>query len=121
MNDVQVRAATADDAGVIADVAAAPSALACPPHTTAESIASFIAENLTPERFTEYLADPGRALVVAEQQGAMVGYAMLVHGEPYDADARAVVKHLPTTELSKLYVLATAHGSGVARHLLTAT
>jgi ribosomal protein S18 acetylase RimI-like enzyme len=45
---------------------------------------------------------------------------MLVHGEPYDADVRAVVRHLPTTELSKIYVLPDAHGGGIARELLDA-
>jgi len=86
-----------------------------------ESIQRFIDDNLTVERFDEYLADPGRALLLAEDDGDAVGYAMLVHGEPYDADVRAVVRHRPTTELSKLYVLPTAHGGGVARDLLTAS
>lgn len=81
----------------------------------------FVAEHLTPERFTEYVADPGRAVLLAEQDGRTVGYAMLVHGDPYDADARAVVRHLPTTELSKIYVLPSAHGGGVARALLEAS
>jgi ribosomal protein S18 acetylase RimI-like enzyme len=85
-----------------------------------ESIERFIGENLTAERFTEYVADPGRAVLVAEEADEVVGYAMLVHGEPYDADARAAVRHRPTTELSKIYVLPTAHGVGVARDLLAA-
>jgi diamine N-acetyltransferase len=85
-----------------------------------ESIARFIDENLTPERFEEYVADPGRAVLLAEEDETAVGYAMLVHGEPYDADVRAVVRHRPTTELSKIYVLPNAHGGGVARDLLAA-
>jgi diamine N-acetyltransferase len=92
----------------------------------AESIAMFIDTNLTAERFEEYVADAGRAVLVAEDDegagvvGDVVGYAMLVHGEPYDADVRAVVRHRPTTELSKIYVLPDAHGGGVARELLAA-
>ena len=84
------------------------------------SIEKFIAEHLTAERFEEYVADPGRAVLVAEDGDEAVGYAMLVHGEPYDADVRAVVTHLPTTELSKIYVLPQAHGGDVARALLAA-
>jgi GNAT superfamily N-acetyltransferase len=84
------------------------------------SIERFVAEHLTAERFTEYVADPGRAVLVAEEGGQAVGYAMLVHGEPYDADVRAVVRHLPTTELSKIYVLPGAHGGGIAGELLAA-
>jgi ribosomal protein S18 acetylase RimI-like enzyme len=91
-----------------------------------ESIRRFIDEHLTTERFEEYVGDPGRAVLVAEEDApdgggrTAVGYLMLVHGEPYDADVRAVVTHLPTTELSKIYVLPTAHGGGVARALLDA-
>lgn len=84
------------------------------------SIERFIGEHLTAERFTEYVADPGRAVLVAEEGDRVVGYAMLVHGEPYDADVRAVVRHTPTTELSKIYVLPDAHGGGIARDLLAA-
>jgi GNAT superfamily N-acetyltransferase len=84
------------------------------------SIERFVAEHLTAERFTEYVADPGRAVLVAEEDGQAVGYAMLVHGEPYDADVRAVVRHVPTTELSKIYVLPSAHGGGIAGELLAA-
>lgn len=116
-----MRPATYADAEAIAEVAAATFALACPPDVTPESVSSFVAEHLTAERFAEYLADPGRSLLVAEQADAVVGYAMLVHGDPYDEDARAVVTHLPTTELSKIYVLPTVHGSGVARDLMAAT
>ncbi|MGY2877080.1 diamine N-acetyltransferase [Marmoricola sp. URHA0025 HA25] len=94
--------------------------LACPPEMPAEDVEKFVALNLTPERFEEYLADPGRAVLLAEEDGAAVGYAMLVHGEPYDENARAVVRHRPTTELSKIYVLPSAHGGGVARELLAA-
>ena len=85
-----------------------------------ESIEKFIDEHLTAERFEEYVGDPGRAVLIAEDGSGAVGYAMLVHGEPYDADVRAVVRHLPTTELSKIYVLPDAHGGGIARELLDA-
>jgi GNAT superfamily N-acetyltransferase len=84
------------------------------------SIDRFIDENLTAERFEEYVADPGRAVLIAEVGDVVVGYAMLVHGEPYDADVRAVVRHRPTTELSKIYVLPDVHGGGVAGDLLAA-
>ncbi|RNM12756.1 GNAT family N-acetyltransferase [Nocardioides pocheonensis] len=124
----RVRPATAADAAALAEVAAATFVLACPPGMPPESVAAFVAENLTAERFVEYVEDTGRAVLVAEEdaeEGAAsgtraVGYAMLVHGEPYDENARAVVRHRPTTELSKIYVLPDAHGGGVARALLDA-
>ncbi|HEX7716648.1 MAG TPA: GNAT family N-acetyltransferase [Marmoricola sp.] len=118
--DVEVRVATPGDVDALAEVAAATFALACPPGMPAPSIEAFIADNLTAGRFAEYVADPGRAVLVAEQDGRAVGYAMLVHGEPYDADVRAVVRHRPTTELSKIYVLPASQGGAVARALLAA-
>jgi len=86
----------------------------------AADVDRFVAQHLTAHRFEEYLADAGRAVLVAEEGGDMIGYAMLVHGEPYDEKVGAVVRHRPTTELSKIYVLPNAHGGGVARQLLTA-
>ena len=86
----------------------------------AADVDTFVAQHLTAHRFEEYLADAGRAVLVAEEGGDMIGYAMLVHGEPYDEKVGAVVRHRPTTELSKIYVLPNAHGGGVARQLLTA-
>ncbi len=86
----------------------------------AASVGAFIAENLTADRFAEYVADAGRAVLLAEDDGRAVGYAMLVHGEPYDADVRALVRHVPTTELSKIYVLPDAQGGVVAGALLAA-
>jgi ribosomal protein S18 acetylase RimI-like enzyme len=86
----------------------------------ATDVAKFVEQNLTPQRFEEYVADDSRAVILAEGDGVAIGYAMLVHGEPYDADVRAVVRHRPTTELSKIYVLPDAHGGGVARQLLDA-
>ena len=115
-----VRPATASDAPVLATVAAATFALACPPHTTQEAIASFIVDVLSRERFEEYLADPARDLFLAEDDGAATGYAMLVTGEPGDPDVRAALRLRPTSELSKIYVLPDRHGGGTSRLLMAA-
>src|SRR5690242_19446776 len=109
-----VRPATRADAAALAEVAAATFVLACPPGMPPESVAAFVAENLTPDRFAEYVEDAGRAVLVAEADGGsgtrVVGYTMLVHGEPYDENVRAVVRRRPTTELSNIYVLPDDHG-----------
>ena len=119
---VNVRPATAEDAAALAAVAAVTFPLACPPHTSDEAKAQFIATVLSEERFVEYLADPDRDLLLAETaDGAVVGYAMLVHGEPSDADAASAVRIRPTIELSKCYVLPGHHGPGVAGSLMGAS
>ncbi len=66
---VQVRRAVPADAGVLAEVAAATFALACPPHVTQQAIDTFIADVLSPECFDGYLADPQRDLFVSVDEG----------------------------------------------------
>jgi diamine N-acetyltransferase len=116
-----VRRARADEAAPLADLAAATFPLACPPSSTPEDHAAFIAAHLTPEHFAAYLADPTRDLLVADADDELVGYTMLVAGEPYAAEVAAVVPLRPTVELSKCYVLPGRHGGGVAGALMAAS
>jgi GNAT superfamily N-acetyltransferase len=119
--EVTVRRARTDEAGALAALAAVTFPLACPPSSTPEDHAAFIAAHLTPASFAGYLADPARDLLVADENGALVGYTMLVAGEPYDPDVAAAVPLRPTVELSKCYVLPGRHGGGVARALMAAS
>lgn len=116
-----VRAARTDEADALAALAAVTFPLACPPSSTPEDHAAFIAAHLTAGAFAGYLADPARDLLVADDDGALVGYTMLVAGEPYDPDVAAVVLLRPTVELSKCYVLPGRHGGGVAGALMSAS
>ncbi|MGX5680987.1 N-acetyltransferase family protein [Schumannella luteola] len=115
---MQIRPARPDDAAALSELAAITFPLACPPDALPESIAEFIASNLTQAHFEGYLADPERELFVADEGGALVGYTMLVHAEPYDPDVRAVVTARPATELSKVYVHPDHHGAGLAAQLV---
>ncbi|KQM80774.1 GNAT family N-acetyltransferase [Agromyces sp. Leaf222] len=130
MTRTTIRQARPTDAAALAELAAETFPLACPPSTTAEAIAEFIAANFTVERFTEYLADADRILVVAEAgivdddsgTGELVGYTMLIAGDPTDADVAAAVTTRPTIELSKFYTRKVLHGTGsVAGPLMTGT
>ena len=116
-----IRPATADDAATLHALAAATFPLACPPDTTAEAIADFIATHLSERSFASYLADPARALFLGEVDGEPAGYTMVVFGEPGDADAAASVTARPTAELSKCYALPAAHGTGLAAALVRAS
>ncbi|RXZ49867.1 GNAT family N-acetyltransferase [Agromyces binzhouensis] len=139
---VTIRPATAGDAEALARLAAVTFPLACPPSTTADSIAWFIAEELSEVRFAEYLADPERTILVAEPDrtsgagialadaqevaatGGLVGWSMLVStdgGVPADDDAAASVSTRPAIELSKMYVHPVAHGAGIAGSLMAET
>lgn len=115
-----VTAATAADVPEVADVAARTFPLACPPTLTPENIAAFVAANLSAERFTGYLNDPTRRVVVARDGDRILGYAMMIRGVPDDADVQAAVRERPAVELSKIYVLPDAHGGAVATELMQA-
>src|SRR5665213_573908 len=119
---VMIRRAVAEDAGALAAVAAVTFPLACPPHTTEESKAQFVARVLSEERFAEYVDDDRRAVMIAEDvDGVAVGYTMVNLGEPTDDDVRAAIRIRPTAELSKCYVLSGHHGGGVAGSRLAAS
>lgn len=91
MEPVVVSAAAPTDLPELAAVAAATFPLACPPSSTAENIAAFVAENLSAARFAEYLADPDRAVFVARDGTRILGYAMLIHARPTDPDVLAAL------------------------------
>jgi GNAT superfamily N-acetyltransferase len=109
------------DTEELAAVAARTFPLACPPSTAAENIASFIDANLSATRFAEYLADPQRAILTAQQDGRIIGYAMLIRGVDGDTDVQRAVEIRPAAELSKLYLLPDYHGAGVATALMERT
>ncbi|WP_033197007.1 GNAT family N-acetyltransferase [Agromyces italicus] len=125
MTEPVIRPATAGDVEALAALAAETFPLACPPHTTPEAMADFIERHFRPEHFAAYLDDPARRVVVAARGGgasdALVGYSMLIGGEPGDADAAAAVTARPAIELSKFYTRAGEHGGGIAAPLMAAT
>lgn len=104
----------------LADVAARTFPLACPPSCTPDDIAAFVAGNLTAGHFADYLADPDRTVFTATDDDRVVGYAMVIAGEPHDPDVAAAVTARPTIELSKMYVLPDAHGAGISAALMSA-
>lgn len=115
---VVVRLADPAEAGVLAEVAAATFALACPPGTQQQDIDDFVSTNLSRSSFETYLAEPARLLLLAELDGRPVGYTMLVFGEPADPDVSGAISLRPAAELSKCYVLPAEHGGGIAAALI---
>jgi ribosomal protein S18 acetylase RimI-like enzyme len=116
---VVVEQARPADLSELAAVAAATFPLACPPSSTPDNVAAFIAENLSEQRFADYLADPERLVLVARDgTGAIAGYAMLIRGVPDDDDVQRAVELRPAIELSKIYVLPERHGAGAAAALM---
>lgn len=117
---VQITRAGTADLSELAAVAAVTFPLACPPSSPADDVAAFIADNLTEAHFAGHLADPGRAVFVARDHARILGYVMLIGGEPADPDVQRAVPIRPVIELSKMYVLPPAHGTGAASALMSA-
>ena len=117
----RVRRARIEDAGIVAAVAAETFELACPTGTAPEAIAAFIAEHLSESRFSRYLSSDDRIVLLADVDGEISGYTMLVLGEPGDADVALAVTARPTVELSKCYVRVGFHGRGVATALMVSS
>nr|ABP46382.1 GCN5-related N-acetyltransferase [Mycolicibacterium gilvum PYR-GCK] len=115
-----VQPASEDQLAELADVAARTFPLACPPSVSPDDVAAFIAENLTRERFADYLADPRRGVLVAVADGRIMGYAMTIDGVSDDPDVSSAVTVRPAVELSKLYVVPESHGAGVSSALMDA-
>jgi len=137
LRPLTIRPARPDDATALAEVAAATFPLACPPGTEPADIEAFVRDHLSPEAFAGHLADPTCAILLAEPGpaepdpagpdpvGPVLGYTLArlpahPEDEPGDPDVAAVVPQRPVAELSKCYVRAEYHGSGLADALLAA-
>ena len=124
---VTTRRAAPADAAEPHELAARTFGLATPPGTRRADIEAFIGEHLAEASFAGYLADPARIVLLAEEEGTAVGYAMLIGGPAGDPELAAVLRSAADSgtatavELSKFYVAPENHGSGVAATLMTAT
>jgi GNAT superfamily N-acetyltransferase len=118
---ITTRRAVPGDAAELHALAATTFGLACPPGTLQSDVDAFVAQQLSEARFAGYLQDPDRIILLAEADGLPAGYTMLVRGPIADPDVRQLVDEATSIELSKFYVLADRHGSGIAAELMRAT
>ncbi|MBS7549571.1 GNAT family N-acetyltransferase [Dietzia sp. Marseille-Q0999] len=82
-------------------------------------IGAFIAEHLSEEAFRTYTESSEHAVLVCRSDdGAIVGYVLLVEGTAMDPDCATQIVHRPTTGISKFYVDPDHHGAGIASRML---
>ena len=117
----RIRAATADDAGRLAALAAVTFPLACPPESRPEDIAAHLANTLSESSFRSYLSDPAVTVLVIDADGELRGYSLLVARPTGDPEVAAVLSESPCAELSKCYVHPDHHGLGAAAELMHAS
>ena len=126
-----VRLARPSDVEPLVALAAETFPDACPPGLSAEAIAEHVARELDAAHFRSWVegryGDPATPAVVlvAEAGDRLVGYALLVRARPADpAQLDALLgpayPHAAAVELSKIYALASARGTGAAGTLMTA-
>ena len=89
-----------------------------PSGSSRENIDAFIEANLSAERFAEYVAAPDRVVLAARVDSRIIGYCMVISGDPEDADVQRAVTARPCVELAKMYVLPDNHSTGVSAALM---
>ena len=113
-----------EDVPELAELAALTFPLACPPEVTPEDSAAFVAENLSAENFSRYLADERALVLTAREGGALRGYCLLLLVAPSDPEVLEALDQgralRPSAELSKFYLHPEAHGTGLAGRLVEA-
>jgi ribosomal protein S18 acetylase RimI-like enzyme len=115
---VTVRLAGSSDAELLHELARVTFPLACPPSTTPEAVAEFIARHLSVDSFRGYLVDPSREILIGEVDREPAGYVLFCSDQPVDPDVASALTERPGIELNKCYVLGDFHGAGVARALI---
>jgi diamine N-acetyltransferase len=109
---VAIRRAVAADASTLSTLGARTFVESFGHLYSAEDLQAFIDESHAPVAYARYLADPAYALWLAEADGTAIGYALAGPGSLPHADAKP-----GDGELKRLYLLASAQGSGVGARL----
>lgn len=111
-----LRPATAADVPALAELARASFVAAFGHLYKAEDLAAFIAEYRTEAKYREHLADPPTLIEVAEIDGVLAAYCLIVRGQHFDEQPE------PRPErpvfLSQLYCASEMTGRGLGAALI---
>ncbi|MDO5034176.1 MAG: tRNA (guanosine(37)-N1)-methyltransferase TrmD [Actinomycetaceae bacterium] len=119
---VRIRRATLNDAVQIAQVAAETFPDACPYYVPVEAQKEHIERWLSVEEITKWLQSPDHRVMVAEIEGRIVAYTLVIlysEGD-YPGDVPAEVIAPAPTYLSKVYTLSAWRGTGLSGGILEA-
>lgn len=110
---VKIRLAAAEDANLLAALAATTNYETYFETDEPEDLAKYIADYFNPKAMKIDLEDENSTFFLAEINGKAVGYAMLREGKPAEC-----VRGENIVELAKLYVLEKLTGRGVGKILM---
>ena len=113
---VALRPATAADAPALAEFGRESFTAAFGHLYRPEDLAAFLAEYRTPEKFREYLADPPTLIQLAEDDGLLVAYCVIVRGRPFEQRPEPRPKR--PVFLSQLYCATDMTGKGLGAALI---
>jgi GNAT superfamily N-acetyltransferase len=112
---VQIRHATAADNTLLAELGAQTFHDTFAADNTPENMAAYLATSFGPEKQAAELADPASVFLIAEVEGAAVGYARLKEGQP-----AAVITGSRPIEIVRFYTRQEWIGQGVGATLMKA-
>jgi len=81
-----------------------------------EDLATFLAEYRTPEKFRQHLADPPTLVEVAEEDGRLAAYCLIVRGHKFDEQPEP--RPVRPVFVSQLYCAPEMTGRGLGAALL---
>jgi diamine N-acetyltransferase len=112
---VTIRRAKLNDAGLLADLGARTFSETFTRDNTAENMAAYLTSSFNLAQQMKELADPAATFLIAEVDGAAVGYAKLHAGKPAEE-----IEGAKPVELVRLYVSREWLGRGVGEALMSA-
>ena len=110
---ITIRQATAADAAVFTALAASTFVDTFGAENTPEDMAHYLGEAFSEDRQRAEIADPRHTVIIAEQAGEAVGYAMLREGNAPDS-----VLDRDAIEIARLYAVTHAIGKGIGAALM---
>jgi ribosomal protein S18 acetylase RimI-like enzyme len=113
---LNLRPATATDAAALAELARDAFVAAFGHLYRPEDLAAFLAEYRIPEKFRQHLADPPTLVEVAEEDGRLAAYCLIVRGHRFDEQGEPHPER--PVFVSQLYCAPEMTGRGLGAALL---
>lgn len=113
---MHLRAAVPADAKPLAALARAAFIAAFGTLYRPEDLEGFLTENRSPAKYAEYIADPATRIMLAEENGTLLAYCLIVMGQQFDEHPDP--RPLRPVFLSQLYCAGAATGRGLGAALM---